>query len=143
MAHQRARPSRRPSTLNLFAIASARLSCVRIYLRKSAIRRKSHGGFIYDHTGAQIAAISNNTEVRKFAIGLNAPIVGSLAILAVVGLGFMWLLAKVIPMIGWLKWTAPALSGLLLWILAWHLHIRSVIKRRMDRLCRKVTSDQR
>src|SRR5258708_7383393 len=99
--------------------------------------------FIYDRTGRQIEAISNKRKVRKFAIDLYAPVVGSLAIFAFVGIGLMWLLGKVIPSIGWVEWIVSALLGLLLGILAWYLHTRSVIERRVDRMHGSVTSNRR
>jgi hypothetical protein len=110
--------------------------------------------FIYDHTGSQVATISNKREVGKFAIVVYAGILLWLGLFAVIGMGFLWILSKVTLLIltpfpsvrellaplGWVGWTAYGLAGLLVGILAWYLRIRIVTGRNANRMRQKLRS---
>ena len=98
--------------------------------------------------------ISNNEKLNKYAVVAYAGILLWLGISALVGMGLIWIVFKIalvvlgpLPSIRelgtsfvWVGWTAYAIAGLLLGILAWYLHIQFIAKRRVDRLHSKLQS---
>src|SRR6266581_7215464 len=108
--------------------------------------------FIYDHTGAQVATISNNKELNKYALVAYAGVLLWLGIFATVGTGFLWILSNTILLIlapfpstreplssfGWFGWTAYVVGGLLVGIFAWYLRLKFMAKKRVDHLQSKL-----
>lgn len=102
--------------------------------------------FIYDHAGAQAGTISNNKKVNKYALVAYAGILLWLGIFAIVGMGLIWIVFKIAPVVlgpfpsirelltsfGWVGWTAYAIAGLFFGILAWYLRIQFIAKRRVE-----------
>lgn len=55
--------------------------------------------FIYDHTGAQAGTISNNKKVNKHPVVVYAGILLWLGIFALVGMGLIWIVFKIAPVV--------------------------------------------
>jgi len=107
--------------------------------------------FIYDHTGSQVASVSNNKELGKFAAALYGGIVLWIGIFTIAGMGTLWILYRITLLIlkpfsarqqlfvsGWLGWAGFAFAGLLLGILAWYMKVRFTAKRSASRMLNKV-----
>ena len=109
--------------------------------------------FLYDHTGKQVASISNNREVGRFALAMYAGILLGVAIFGAFGMGLLWLLSRAVlflagPQVyvrvfglpGWLGWAAFAFAGLLVGGLAWYWRIQFAAGRRVDRVRARLKS---
>jgi len=82
--------------------------------------------FIYDHTGAQVDAISNTKELNKFAARQYFSALLGIALCARVGMALIWIAYRIWlivapaasvdkpPVFGWLYWLSYAAVGLLL-----------------------------
>jgi len=109
---------------------------------------------IYDHTGAQVGAISNNRETGKFALAMYAGVLLWLGILTITGMAIIWIVSEItvlalsrfagihepLPSLGGAGWTAYFLGGLILGVLAMFLRLKFIAKRRVERLHRNLES---
>jgi len=110
--------------------------------------------FIYDHTGTQVGTISNNKELNKYAVVAYAGILIWLGIFTVIGMSFLWIASKItlavlgpfpsiraIPTaLGWLGWTAYAVGGLLVGIVACYLRLKFIVRRKANQMQDKLKS---
>jgi len=109
---------------------------------------------IYDHAGALVDTISNNKEIRRFAVVMYAGVFLHVGIFAVIGMGLIWVFCKMFLMIfrpfpsvhelfssfGWFGWAAYAFAGLLVGILAWFLRTLFIASKKVDRVQDKLKS---
>ena len=97
--------------------------------------------FIYDHTGAQVDAISNTKELNKFAALQYFRLFLGIAFCALVGMALIWITYRIWliaapapsvdkpPVFGWFYWISYAAVGLLLVALLVYLRFRWTVKR--------------
>jgi hypothetical protein len=104
--------------------------------------------FLYDHTGAEVATVSNNQKVNKYALVAFAGILLWIVFFAMVGMGFLWVVSRVMLVVvgpspaigplltsfGWVGWMLYALAGVLFGIFAWFLRLRFNAKRSVTRM---------
>lgn len=110
--------------------------------------------FVYDHTGAQVATVSNTKKVGKFALVMYAGILLWVGIFGAFGIALLWLLAAVMQFIfgpfqssrgaitslGWFGWTIYAFAGVLIGALIWYWRIRWCAQRHADRMHARLKS---
>lgn len=106
---------------------------------------------IYDHTGAQVDAISNTWELNKFAALLYSRLFIGIAFCALVGMAFIWLTYRIWLMaapaqsvrtpavFSWFYWISYAAAGLLLVALLVYLRFWTV-KRSLSLMRAKLSS---
>jgi len=104
--------------------------------------------FLYDHTGTVVATVSNNKEVNKYALVAYAGMLLWLGVFATVGIGFLWMVSRIVvallgpfpafhellASLGWIGWMMYALAGVLVGIFAWYLRVQFTAKRNVDRM---------
>jgi hypothetical protein len=107
--------------------------------------------FIYDCTGLQVEAVSNNRQLNKFAAVTYTGILLWVGMFTFAGMGFLRLLYSATLYIlrpsasvhsplffsGWLGWIAYAFAGFLSGVLAWLLGTWFSANRKISRMTRK------
>jgi hypothetical protein len=109
--------------------------------------------FIYDDTGEEVAAISNNKQLNKYAAAMYAGILFWVGFCTVTGMGLLWLLYRSALLIAgpssidkassaseWFYWMSYAFAGLLAVMLVWYLRLRSIAGTTVSRMKRKLKS---
>lgn len=108
--------------------------------------------FIYDHTGAQVDAISNTRELNKFAALQYFRLSFGIAFCSLVGMALVWLIYRIWfivalgpsvdkPLVfGWFYWLSYAAAGLLLGALLVYLRFRWIAKRSVSLLLTRLDS---
>jgi hypothetical protein len=110
--------------------------------------------FIYDHTGAEVATVSNRKQVNKYAATMYAGVIFWVGSCTVAAMGLIWLVYKGALIImgasppvhtspaasGWFYWMSYAFAGLLVAMLVWYLRLRSVVGTTVSRMKRKLES---
>lgn len=108
--------------------------------------------FIYDHTGAQVDAISNTKEVNRFAALQYFRLFLGIAFCALMGMALIWiayriwLIAQPAPSVvkptvfGWFYWVSYAAVGLLLVALLVYLRFRWTVKGSVSLMRARLTS---
>ena len=107
--------------------------------------------FIYDHTGTEVATVSNTKQVNKYAAAVYAGVIFWVGFYAVAGMGLIWVVRKGALLImgtsapvattsGWFYWMSYAFAGLLLTTLLWYLRIRAIVGTTVSSMQRKLRS---
>lgn len=85
---------------------------------------------VYDHTGAEVARVTNNKELNKSAVVMYAAILFCVGVCTLAGMGILWFVYRValailfphqepLHSLGWLGWLGFSVAGLLLGALAY------------------------
>ena len=122
--------------------------------RKVAAEHWTVRCFIYDHNGSQVAAISNDKKVSKFAAAVYGGIFLWVVIFAIAGMGLIWVILKTSLFIvgppasaqtwfhvsGWLEWVVYAVTGFFVALTIWLARIGMIARRKVSRMKRNLDS---
>jgi hypothetical protein len=111
---------------------------------------------VYDHTGAEVARISNSKELNKYAAHVYAGMFLWTGLYACVGMSVLWLVYRMallvarlwrpgfepIRSLSWIGWLSLAAAGLMIAIAGWLSRLRHLAVKRVGKIKSSITPEE-